>query len=1337
MATDLASISGLVFDDFMGNGYDTGEEVAGATLTLHRDNGDGVFNQGTDTQVSSTTTASDGTYEFGRLTAGGYFVLQDAQTADGSTLQRSVSPLTTFTENDVAGMIVTPIDTFNQTTQLVNDLTTGTPVSSSVSAPEVIGGERDIYVSLTSDTGAINLNANDTAIGLGGLLSFGSQGNGAGERRVSWDGIDGDAANILDTGLGEVDLTDGSDALGLQLQIGADLPGGQVLVRLYSDDGVGSTANRFSTATLDIPQTGGSVSQKEFIPFSSFSPTSGGGVDFTQVGAIELEIVTGTANVDGQADIVGTVGETNQVQNFDNFEQADLSLTKTIDDNTPDINQQVNFTITLSNLGPDSATNVAVRDQLPTGVTFVSANPSQGNYDNGSGIWTVGTVNSGAAPTLTLRGTVESAGDRLNTAEVSASDQFDPNSTPDNGNPAENDQASVSFVTEAIDLSLVKTAEPTTVVVGSNVTFTLAVTNDGPSGATGVVVEDQLPSGISFVSGNGSQGTYVSSTGLWDVGSIASGATATLTLVGTVDVPGPKTNTAQVFAADQEDIDSTPGNNNPDEDDQDSVTIEAPQIDLSLTKGASPSTVLVGGNVTYTINLSNAGPSQATGVTVLDQLPSGVTFVSFNSSQGGYNDSTGIWDVGTIASGASTSLTIIGTVTVAGPKTNTAQVQSADQPDVDSTPGNGIESEDDQDSATIEAPQIDLELTKTADKTSVVVGEQVVFTVSLTNQGPSEATGVVVEDFLPAGVSFVTSNATQGSYSSQSGLWTIGTVAQGASTTLTLTGRVDTPGDKTNTAQVNAADQPDLDSTSGNGIESEDDQDSVTIQAPQIDLSLVKTVDNAMPNVGENINFTLTLSNSGPDTGTGVQVRDQLPTGLTYVTHDTAAGSYNPGTGIWNVGTINSNSNLVLTIVASPTTTSMVVNTTEVVAADQPDADSTPDNNDPNEDDQSSVAVGAQQIDLSLTKTVDNAEPNLNDTIVFEIVINNGGPSDATGVVVEDLLPNGLTFVSSNASVGNYNSSNGQWTIGNLANQATQTLTLNARVDSVDFVINTAEVIAADQVDLDSTPGNGVEDEDDQDSVAVEPQQADLSLTKSVNNPAPNVGEMATFTITVFNQGPNSATNVSVADQLPAGISFDSSVASQGNYNGSTGVWTVGTIGSGGQASLNIVGLIETSGSKTNTAQVSASDQFDPNSTPNNGVESEDDQDSVTVVPPVIDLELDKSIDIERPNVGQNVRYTVVVTNQGPDDATGVIVADDLPPGMIYVGSSGTAGSYNPNTGRWIIGSVPANSTATLTIDATVDTVQTTTNVAEVFAADQFDSDSTPGNSNPNEDDYD
>ena len=243
---------------------------------------------------------------------------------------------------------------------------------------------------------------------------------------------------------------------------------------------------------------------------------------------------------------------------------------------------------------------------------------------------------------------------------------------------------------------------------------------------------------------------------------------------------------------------------------------------------------------------------------------------------------------------------------------------------------------------------------------------------------------------------------------------------------------MDVAGSKTNIAQVSAADQPDIDSTPGNNNPDEDDQDSVTIEAPQIDLSLTKTVDNATPDVGEDITFTITVSNAGPNDATGVRVRDLIPSGLSFVSSSTVSGTYNQAIGVWDIGSIPAAANAILTITVTPTSTQMITNTAEVIAADQPDADSTPDNNDPNEDDQDSVLIGPQQIDLSLIKTVDDAAPNVGDTIEFVITVSNAGPSQAMGVVIEDVLPTGLTFLSSSASVGGYNSANGQWSIGTI-----------------------------------------------------------------------------------------------------------------------------------------------------------------------------------------------------------------------------------------------------------------------------------------------------------------
>ena len=298
---------------------------------------------------------------------------------------------------------------------------------------------------------------------------------------------------------------------------------------------------------------------------------------------------------------------------------------------------------------------------------------------------------------------------------------------------------------------------------------------------------------------------------------------------------------------------------------------------------------------------------------------------------------------------------------------------------------------------------------------------------------------------------------------------------------------------------------------------------------------------------------------------------------------------------------------------------------------DQIDPDSTPGNGVESEDDQASVDVRGQQIDLSLAKDVDNERPNVGDQVSFTLTVSNSGPSPATGISVRDVLPQGLRYLSSNATQGSYNNSNGIWRIGSIADSRSVTLELRAMVDEILAVNNTAEVITADQPDLDSTPDNGIESEDDQDSAAVTTLVADLALTKSTNNVRPNVGEQVTFTLTVQNDGPDAASGISVLDRLPAGMEFVSATASQGNYDDPSGIWTVGELADRGAATLDIVARVLTAGEQTNTAEVVAVDQADPDSAPGNGVDSEDDQESVTIDPPVIDLVLDKTATPMRP----------------------------------------------------------------------------------------------------------
>src|SRR5262249_12544346 len=160
---------------------------------------------------------------------------------------------------------------------------------------------------------------------------------------------------------------------------------------------------------------------------------------------------------------------------------------------------------------------------------------------------------------------------------------------------------------------------------------------------------------------------------------------------------------------------------------------------------------------------------------------------------------------------------------------------------------------------------------------------------------PDRATGVQVTDLLPAGLILVSATASQGIYSTTTGLWTVGQVDTAAPATLTLQARVDSPNAATNTAMVSHSDQFDPMSANNTARAREPPQKAA--------LAVAKTVSNATPTVGDTITFPARVSTAGPDAATGVPLTDLLPAGLSFVTATPSQGLYDSVTGIWTVGT--------------------------------------------------------------------------------------------------------------------------------------------------------------------------------------------------------------------------------------------------------------------------------------------------------------------------------------------------------------------------------------------------------------------------------------------------
>jgi uncharacterized repeat protein (TIGR01451 family)/fimbrial isopeptide formation D2 family protein len=186
--------------------------------------------------------------------------------------------------------------------------------------------------------------------------------------------------------------------------------------------------------------------------------------------------------------------------------------------------------------------------------------------------------------------------------------------------------------------------------------------------------------------------------------------------------------------------------------------------------------------------------------------------------------------------------------------------------------------------------------------------------------------------------------------------------------------------------------------------------------------------------------------------------------------------------------------------------------------------------------------------------------------------------------------------------------------------------------------------------------------------------RADLSVTKTVSSLMPAVGSNVTFTVTLNNSGPSNATGVSVLDQLPSGYTFVSATPSQGTYNSSTGFWTVGSLNKSSNATLQIVARVNASGVYANTAQVSAANETDPDSTPNNNNASEDDQQSVTITPTSLfgykSVKLTNDADGSASlTPGDTVTWTVTYINTSSVDIPNFQVTDALSSGVTVAGT--------------------------------------------------------------------
>ena len=921
------------------------------------------------------------------------------------------------------------------------------------------------------------------------------------------------------------------------------------------------------------------------------------------------------------------------------------------------------YTLTITNTGVQTATGVVVTDTVPVSTTLIR--PASWNRVGASREYTrsLGSLGPDVTEMLTLTVKVSDTVPAGWTVITNTAVVADDGSHFQDNDPGDNGATLTTTVDAAPDLTISKTSEDA-VKPGSTITYTIIVTNAGDQGATGVVVTDTLPLSTTY-QGIPPGWSHVTPTSMYTyhVGGLPASYSRTLTLTATLADPvlagvETVTNTAEVGDDGKNGFTDTVSAEHVDD------VVAAPELKISKTDPFT--SVVPGQTITYTIAVTNTGNQDATGVVLTETLPVSTTWVDVSAWQPVSGTNLYTQAVGSLEGGDAVHATTF-VVQVddapfpAGLDVITNTVSVADDRMNGFTKTVSVENENPLDAAP------DLVISKTDGVTTVDPGQTVTYTLTVTNLGTQDATGVVITDTLPLSTTF---NAASGGESESGGMVTWGPVAiaVGKWVTQTVSVTVDDPGIWpagvkviSNTAQV--AD----DGSNGADLNPDDNQasdvDDITASP---DLFITKTDDTASASPGQVLVYELSYLNKGSQHASGVVITETLPDSTTYNDAESTSGwqqvgatdVYTFGVGNLSVGSGGAVDFAVTVSDTLPSGVDVISNTARIGDDGGGGVDLKPSDNTAVDED---VLTAAAAPDLVLSKDDGLDVVTAGQRITYTLTISNVGTQGATGVEVSDELPEHTTFVAASDGGGETSSGSGvvTWPTFDLPAGDAVTRTVSVRTADpipagVEAITNTAQVEDDGENGEDLTPGDNTA----QDVDAVEAAPI-VALVKTDGRLQVKPGDILTYTLTVKNVGQQNADDLVITDTLPAHTTFITASDGGMKVDGKV-VWEDVDLAVGAQAERRLTAQVDTSLPPTVTKIVNAAEVAGPEG----AYDSAEDEDSLL---PVIDLALTKDDGEDVVVAGQPVTYTLTIINGGTGTATGIVLSDTLPASTAFV----------------------------------------------------------------------
>ena len=604
--------------------------------------------------------------------------------------------------------------------------------------------------------------------------------------------------------------------------------------------------------------------------------------------------------------------------------------------------------------------------------------------------------------------------------------------------------------------------------------------------------------------------------------------------------------------------------------------------------------------------------------------------------------------------------------------------------------------------------EADLKLTKSGPAT-VQQGDTADYILTVANLGPDTATNIVVNDILPAGMTFNAQSDNRCSLNpvnSNIVECSLATLPNGNSKAFTIIVDID------QNAQCGIPLVNNANATSGtydpDNSNNINKSASTTVDCPTVipeaDLTLIKS-GPATVKIGNTILYSLTAFNYGPDTATGAKITDNIPTGTTFnTTHSDGICSSSTGSTVTcNLNSIKSGEWKTIFIAFDVSQSIACQSTIENIASVESAVFDPNTSNNNNIASPTSATVTCDPTTFSITKSDGRTTVLAGETLTYSITVENTSDTNATYVTVIDTLPNNLEFQS--ASTGAIVSGSGKvitWDNLSIAAHTTSTLTLSALVPNTlnagTIISNTSEVFGG-------------------------PSTSDTTTVEDVGSPNVIItkdgptsampGDSIVYTLTVNNTGTAKAENVRVTDIIPAGLVYSPGLSTNTcTQNGGEVKCEKISLEKGSSEVFTLIfGIPKTQSCNSIITNIGAvtTDGANPH---------ESTAYTMITCPPTPTFSISKTDNRSEIDVGQTLSYTITVTNTSSVSATGVTIIDTLPSNVSYQSASNNP-TRNGSEVKWENIFMNAGETRVFTVQVIVNTGTPNntvlTNKAEVF----------------------